>query len=307
MSLPSASRDKGGEPGGRGGPDGGMGSRMPTAYFSYAATSTPLRVQFTDLSVTDSAGTAIVTWEWVAYDGTGTALTGQNPAHTFPSPGAYNVLLRVFDANGKTSTHSRSITVTGEEPATEPPSADFTLVADGLTIEPINPSLPPTFNFSLSDASSPGAGSPHPVVNWEWTFAGPASPQQFSGQNPPAVAYESSAAGTYDFTLTVTDSAGLQATATKQATVPAGPTADFTFDEGLAITFADASDAGTSPPIVRWDWTFGGEAFPLAHTGQVPPLVSYASEGTNEVTLTVTDSAGIQDTATKQVTTERLQ
>jgi PKD repeat protein len=71
---------------------GGGGNQPPTAAFAYDCEE--LDCQFTDQS-SDDAG--VDTWHWTFGDG-GLANSQQNPAHTFPSSGTYNVTLVVEDA-----------------------------------------------------------------------------------------------------------------------------------------------------------------------------------------------------------------
>ena len=62
---------------------------------------------------------------------------------------------------------------------------------------------------------------------------------------------------------------------------------------GTAVTFTDLS---TGPPTT-WTWSFPGGT-PSAYVGQTPPPVTYATPGTYDVSLTVTNASG-NDTETK--------
>lgn len=79
---------------------------------------------------------------------------------------------------------------------------------------------------------------------------------------------------------------------------PTGPTAEFsdTVSE-LTATFVDASTQGTNA-ITTWAWDFGDGSTSTAQN----PTHTYAAGGTYAVSLTVTDSIGLSDTATGSVT-----
>jgi PKD repeat protein len=80
-------------------PSGGL-----TAAFTFLPNA-PIagrQVQFTDTS------TGATSWQWTFGDGQGS--TAQNPSHTYATPGAYTVTLRVSNAVGSSQT-SKSITV----------------------------------------------------------------------------------------------------------------------------------------------------------------------------------------------------
>ena len=85
----------------------------PAADFLASATAgvAPLTTQFTDLSV-PGEGT-IATWSWSFGDGD--TSTEQNPAHTYTTPGVYNVSLTVSDGCG-TDTETKSGYITVQSP-----------------------------------------------------------------------------------------------------------------------------------------------------------------------------------------------
>ncbi len=105
----------------------------------------------------------------------------------------------------------------------------------------------------------------------------------------------------YDITYTYTNSLGAVSTKTRFVKVFAGPVADFNignFCVDSPIVFTDQSTIGSSPfggAVVAWDWTFGDGT---VSTLQNPTHV-YASEGTYDITLTVTTDQGCTSTLTK--------
>jgi PKD repeat protein/photosystem II stability/assembly factor-like uncharacterized protein len=133
-------------------------------------------------------------------------------------------------------------------------------------------------------------GSTNGPTSWDWTFAG-GTPSSSVQQNPQVV-YD--VAGTYDVVLTATNEAGSD-TETKVGYItvnPAvAPVAGFTADKtlifaGQNITFSDTS---LNNPT-SWSWAFAGGT-PALSTLQ-NPVVAYSTEGSYDVSLTVTNAGG---------------
>ncbi|MBN1339167.1 MAG: PKD domain-containing protein, partial [Bacteroidales bacterium] len=137
-------------------------------------------VTFTDLSTGSPT-----TWNWSFPGGTPSSYVGQNPPSiTYNTAGSYNVSLTV--GNGTTTdteTKTGYITVTSI-------IADFsgspTTVVVGNSV-------------TFTDNSSCGPTS------WSWSFPG-GNPSTYSGQNPPAITYNT--VGAYNVSLTVTGPGG---------------------------------------------------------------------------------------------------
>lgn len=149
------------------------------------------------------------------------------------------------------------------------------------------------------------------VVDW-----GDGSPTEIIGASPrvnlgeagvyPTLTHIYAGPGTYNVTVTATDSDGLVGVGTLQFVVPnQPPVADFTFaaDPGdpthQTINFTDAS-VDPDGSIASWDWDFGDGS---PHSALQNPTHVYATPGTRTVTLTVTDNLGATDPQTHDVTT----
>ncbi|WP_341503671.1 S8 family serine peptidase [Gallaecimonas sp. GXIMD4217] len=108
--------------------------------------------------------------------------------------------------------------------------------------------------------------------------------------------------GSHSVTASASDSASATGDAVvtltvNPAPVNALPTADFGFSaNGLNVAFSDLS-GDSDGAVVAWAWDFGdGNGSALAN-----PSHSYATGGSYDVTLTVTDDAGDSHSITKQV------
>ena len=156
-----------------------------------------------------------------------------------------------------------------------PPVADFT--GTPTTVEEGG-----TVSFTDQSLNNP--------TSWSWSFPG-GTPSTSTEQNP-VITYNT--AGTYDVTLTVTNSAGSDSkTITGYITVnpPAPPTADFTADKttvnaGETVNFTDLS---TGNPT-SWSWSFPGGT--PDNSSVQNPSVTYNTAGVYDVSLTATNSSG---------------
>lgn len=127
-------------------------------------------------------------------------------------------------------------------------------------------------------------------TSWSWSFPG-GTPATSTAQNP-IITY--AVAGTYDVSLTATNSAGSNTqnrTSYINVTGIQIPVASFTGNptsvmQGQTVSFTDQS---TNTPT-SWSWSFPGGT-PATSTQQ-NPVVTYSNVGTYDVSLMATNSAG---------------
>jgi len=235
----------------------------------------PLDVTFTNTS----GGTVPPTsWEWSFPGGTPSSYSGEiPPTITYSAAGSYSVTLIVSNGTD-TDTLIRTdyITVTG---TVYPPVADFsatpTTILTGSSV-------------SFLDLSTNGPTS------WSWAFTG-GTPSTFIGQNPPPITY--SAPGSYNVSLTVTNSGGNNTKLVQNCIIvsnpnPYKPEANFVADRttilaGDSISFIDLSQ---NTPIT-WQWTFEGGT-PATDSVQHPQYIKYNAAGTYNVKLIAINSNG---------------
>ena len=191
--------------------------------------------------------------EWAWDFGDGTSSVAKSPPHGYSSPGTYEVTLVASNAGGSDSVTKTIVVV-------DPPIAAFTRTVDELVA-------------SFTDITS------NDPTSWEWDFGdGTAS----AAQNP-VKTYDD--AGTYTVTLIASNEAGISTPFTATVQVARQPGAAFTVvTGGLTAEFTDASTRGPT----AWLWDLGDGTTSAVQN----PKHAYATAGTYDVTLTVSNVAG---------------
>jgi len=215
---------------------------------------------------------ATVTWLWNFGDGNSSDL--QNPTHEFDDMGNLDVILSVSN-NGCVSSVTQTLTV-------KPPVADFEYTINCTTREitffntsKVNVSLTPlTYQWDMGDPA-----------NTQYTTATPGGPFAYPGP------------GTYNVRLIVTNG-GCADTIIRPVIIIPVQTADFSIsknpvckNEPFLLHAINSTDANIS----SYDWIVG----PMVLTG-APKTISrvFATEGTFDVSLTITDINGCSNTKT---------
>lgn len=233
----------------------------------------PLAVQFTD----QSTGSPVY-WDWDFGDG-GTS-TLQSPSYTYTTAGTYSVSLTVSNtavpSNSKTQTNLIVVNPGATTAATTATTTPILPVAL-FTASPISGTAPLSVQFTDESTGSP--------TSWEWDFG---DGNENSTESP---LYTYTTAGTYTVSLTATNGAGSNTSATTQnITVTSGaPVAAFSATplSGEAPLTVQFTDASTGTPT-SWEWTFGDGT-----TGNVQnPSHVYASPGTYTASLIAVNGVG---------------
>jgi len=252
----------------------------PVAAFHSVPTSPAQKqpVVFSDDSA-DADG-SVVGWSWSFGDAARSSL--QNPTHKYAAQGSFEVVLRVVDDAGASSSVSQTIVVD----AGEPPVAQF-----GFAPEP--PPVGAQIRFTDESTDPDNA-----ITAWEWDFGD----GKTSDEQHPVHVY--SEPGTVDITLRVTDEAGNTSAVTLSGVpVAERPEAGFRFDPpdpivGEQVQFTDTS-TDSDGSIVSHSWDFEGDG--VFDSTDRNPTHGYAAPGSFDVTLTVTDSNGLSDSAVQTV------
>jgi parallel beta-helix repeat protein len=235
----------------------------------------PLSVSFTGEAW---GGTSPYSYRWTFGDGGSS--TAKNPSHTYSQTGTYTATLTVTDDEGDQNTDSVTIHVN-----------DTQALSAGIVASPTSGEAPLTVSFTGS------ASGGRPPYSYRWTSSdGNATTQQ----NP---THTFSQPGTYNISLTVTDSNSDQDSASVSIQVNS-PAAQLTASAGaspmtghapLDVQFTGSVTGGTS--AYSYHWTFGDGGSSTAKN----PSHTYAQPGTYTVTFTVTDSNSLQDSTSLSI------
>ncbi|WP_169302402.1 PKD domain-containing protein [Halorientalis salina] len=268
-----------------------VGNQAPTADASADKTTViPDETVTFDGSGSSDPDGSIESYEWDFGDGT--TAVGESRTHSYDSTGTYTATLNVSDDLGISDTDTIDIDVVQNEPPTASASVD--------DAEP-NPGETVTFDAS---ESSDDTGR---ITSYEWEFGDGTT----ATGDTPTHAYSSP--GTYEATVTVTDSGGLTETETVTVDVNEVPTASFTRNptsgnEDTTFTFNASGSSDPDGSIVSYEWSLEEDDWfdnSATASGEVIEkqfeVVDIESTKTFDVTLTVTDDNGATDSVTKSV------
>jgi gliding motility-associated-like protein len=246
---------------------------VPVPSFTATKVCKGLPNTFTDQS-TIGCGGVIVSWNWNFGDGS-PASTVQNPTHTFPSAGTYNVTLTV--TSNKAPFCDSAITL---------PVTVYPIPVPAFTST--NPCFGTATVFTNNSTVAGG------TVTSAWRFGDPAGGT--SATTSPTYTY--GAAGTYNVTLTVTSNFGCVDSITNPTVVHPIPVPLFASDTVGCVplcipAFRDSSTVAFSPPnqITTYSWNFGDGSSDSTGTG-ANPSHCYTKVGTFSPELTVTTNFG---------------
>jgi PKD repeat protein len=230
------------------------------------------------------AGVDIVSYNWDFGDG-GTSIQ-QTPQYVYTEPGTYTVSLTVTAIDGCQGYVEHTIII-NEEPlaafSTDSPSC----------------SGAPTQFFNAS--SSPTGY----ITEWIWNFGDGSSELIVSFPDNPDVSHLYSAQGTYNASLTVTNSNGCSNTVSQEVIVAPGPIAAFDYTGTCAespVIFTDLSQENGGGEIVGWQWDFGDLASGTSNTSTLQnPSHIFSASGQFDVSLIITNINGCTDTVINSV------
>jgi PKD repeat protein len=276
-------------------------NQPPTASFTVNPNpaQTGQTVTFNGSASGDADGT-IASYSW-DLDGNGTfeTNTGMNASVTrsYASTGTVTVRLRVTDNDGGTAETTRTLTVTNRAPA-----ASFTASP--------NPAIAgDVVSFSASASSDPDGT----IVDYRWDLDGNGTFETDTGTNA-SVTRSYASTGTVTVQLRVTDNDGGTAETTRDLTVDPPPpvnelpSALFVVSPNPAqsseiVTFNGNKSKDPDGTIANFTWDLDGNGSFETDTGTTSMVTrSYASAGTVDVRLRVTDNDGASSDTTRRLT-----
>jgi PKD domain-containing protein/Big-like domain-containing protein len=261
-------------------------NRTPDADYNWHCEG--LTCQFTDAS-RDPDGD-ITSWSW-DFGGTGSSRL-EDPSHTFPGPGEYQVTLTVTDNGGATDQSTAGVEVEAPPP---PPPGGTTTTITGDGPDPSDPGVRITVSFTVSASS----GTPTGTVEVRDQNGGGCNGSVQSG----SCSYTPNGFGTRTITATYKGNSNFTGSSdTEDHTVttppppPGGTTTTITgdgpdpSDPGAAITvsFTVSASSGTPTGTVEVRDQNGGGCDGSAPSGSC----SYVPNGFGTRTITATYQGG---------------
>jgi len=243
----------------------------PVARFTFTADCNNRTVfTFTDQSVLP------LSWAWDFNDAT--TSNAQNPVHTFPALGNYNVKLVVTNG-GCIDSIIQTVHVINENPNF---NSDVQAVCKGTQI-PFHAT-----NINLNN-----------VASYFWDFGD----GNTATSSSPDILYAYGVTGTYSVMLRITDINGCTNSITKNNYIRVnGPVADFSGNPlrgcvGMTTTFSDQSITDGLNAVTSWKWDFGDGTI---QSFNAPPFQHvYNVLDTFSVKLLITDAFGCKDSISK--------
>jgi PKD repeat protein len=279
----------------------------------------PLVVNFNGSSSTDDVGVVSYAWDF----GDGNSSTQANPTHTFTTQNVFNVSLTVTDVENLTSTTSISIDAT--QVANAEGVVSLTLINSTTDIDILNLVNGIQINQNTIQATLfniRANTNPSIVGSVALQLSGPVNRTQNENVAPYALfgdtngnyAGQALPLGNYTATATAYSGASLGGTLVGsplviQFSIVEASTAN---QAPIAVAFSNVSSGGVplevnftgssstdDMGIVGYLWNFGdGATSPL-----VNPTHTFTTQGTFNVTLTVTDAGGLTNTASIPIET----
>ena len=248
-----------------------------TASFPYSPSS-PQTGQTITFTASASGGTPAYVFSWSFGDNsTG---TGASVTHSYSSAGIFVVILTVKDSGSpqQTATSQQAL------PVTSPPPP----LTTSFSYSPLSPEAGQHVEFT---GSASGGATPYA---FSWSFGD----GSVGTGNLSMHTYASS--GSYNVTVTVTDANGSYNYSSQAITVAAVPTVSFTYGPMSPETFSpvafNARTTGGVGPFM-FSWSFGDGNLSVIN----PASDTYSTPGSFTVTLTATDSDGVNASSSQVI------
>ncbi len=268
-------------------PPGVVGGGLTTVPDFEFSPETPSQLETVLFNAADSdLDGKLIAYAWNFGDGS--QGSGRATSHAYRDAGSYSVTLTVTDVTNATGSRSKTVQVG----ASELPVANF-------VFSPTEPGIGQEIVFNGSGST---ATAPRSIVSYKWQFG---TDRTATGM---IVTKKYDTPGTYHVTLTVTDDAGNQGTASQEVEVGAdsegGLSARFTFSPvapvpGGSVSF-NATTSTSADPIVSYKWNFGDGASQTTASATTSHV--FDDPGEYVVTLTITDNKGRKSTTTDNIT-----
>lgn len=273
----------------------------PSITFGAVTPSSPVEGQLVTFQITIAApGTtgsplrslSVDFGDGATQDQTPGSSTAVTASHVYGSSGNYTVTALATDTNGDTGSARTAVSIS----RVSPPTVVVT-VPDGAT---------PNTVTKITITATPSTVSKSPIQSVAVNF-GDGTRKTLTG-NPGSVQHVYSAAGTFTISAVATDENGASGSGSAVIVVGGGTVASFTVLPTSPTAGAEAAfDASASTPqgsIVSYAWDFGDGT--TSSPVSIPTEKhTFATAGSYNVRLTITDTAHHQASVVKQITVQQ--
>ncbi|MBK7031338.1 MAG: PKD domain-containing protein [Bacteroidales bacterium] len=190
-----------------------------------------------DSTLINLNATATYHWDF----GDGSTSNTRNTQYTYIAAGTYTVILTITDTAGCEGSRSHTLTVT------PPPTALFSSATDNCQGQ--------TISFNNQSTTESGY-----LTSWSWDFGDGSPVQTILFPSIPDVSHIYAVTGTFNVTLTVTNSEGCTHSYSRLVNVFGSPTADFMSSghcKDSPVHFTDLTTTSGSQSLTSWQWNFG--------------------------------------------------
>ncbi|OJW84161.1 MAG: hypothetical protein BGO69_11865 [Bacteroidetes bacterium 46-16] len=233
-----------------------------------------------------TSGGTVTSVEWTAPGATSISPTVSGVATaTYPAPGVFTGFFNVLTPNGTPPPDDCLIQAHISDTIPYIVGLLYTITCDT--------SNPGNYLVTLFDHSSYYPVTP--ISFYDFTITGPTS----GSQSGPLTSYSLSVApGSYTFGLTIGDGTHLNCGTSVNVSLPALPTASFTyaFDSACAVD-TSVHFTNTSVGATSYSWDFGD----ATHNYETNPYHVYSSSGIDTVKLYVSNDYGCRDTVAQTI------
>ncbi|MBK7175374.1 MAG: PKD domain-containing protein [Bacteroidales bacterium] len=190
-----------------------------------------------DSTLINLNATATYHWDF----GDGSTSNTRNTQYTYIAAGTYTVILTITDTAGCEGSRSHTLVVT------PPPTALFSSATDNCQGQ--------TISFNNQSTTETGY-----LTSWSWDFGDGSPVQTILFPAIPDVSHIYAVTGTFNVTLTVTNSEDCTHSYSRLVNVFGSPTADFMSSghcKDSPVHFTDLTTTSGSQSLTSWQWNFG--------------------------------------------------
>lgn len=278
------------------GSGGGPANRQPNGAIEGPATGeTDTALNYTANFTDPDGDTMNYTWDFDLSNGLGSDATGRNATHVYAAPGRYTITVQVTDGHHRNTPALAFLNVQITQKPQHPPTA----FAGNDTTAQVGQGI--VFDCHGNDTDGN-------ITLYEWDFNGDGA---FDYRNPDSgfTIYSYPSDGNFTATCRVTDNDGLTGTDSRRVVITPAPNNAPVADAGPDVNatqgvqaFFHGTGTDSDGAVTLFEWDFEGDGvFDWSNSSSGDAFHTYASAGSYQAVLRVTDNRGARGTDTAAV------